>query len=53
MITCIPENTNVYFAKSTDTKPVDDMVPNASIWYQFDDQTVFVFDAETKEWIKQ
>lgn len=54
MVTKIgPGNTNTYYGKSTDTKPTDDLVPNASKFYCFDNQKVFVFDADTKSWVEQ
>ena len=42
-----------YVGKTTDTKPVYD-VPNGSDWYDMDgNHDVYMFDAETKTWIKQ
>ena len=47
-----PGQTNPYFGKSSDTKPVEN-VPNASVFYEIDTGDVYMFDDETKTWLKQ
>ena len=41
----------IWFGKSTDTKPTD--CPNSSLWYEMDKQKVYMFDAEASVWIEQ
>ena len=54
MITMKPGNyVNEYYGLSTDTKPVDDYVPNASIFYAIDTGDIYLFDGQNKSWIKQ
>lgn len=44
---------NMYYGLSTDTKPTDDYVPNASSFYEMDTGKVYLYDAENKVWIVQ
>lgn len=46
--------TNIWhgICKSTDEKPVDG-VPNGSDLYEMDTGDVYMFDAETRSWLKQ
>lgn len=37
---------------STDVKPIDN-IPNGSSFYEIDTATVFMFDAQNKQWIEQ
>ena len=54
MITMIPGNyINEYYGKSTDTKPVDDYVPNGSMFYEMNTKKVYCFDGESKTWLEQ
>ncbi len=39
--------------KSTDTKPIDNSIPNGSIFYEMDTQNVYIYDNEAGEWILQ
>lgn len=39
--------------KSTDTKPVDDSIPNGSSYFETDTGEVYVFDIDTKTWLLQ
>lgn len=41
-----------YYGKAADTKPTDG-VENADIFYEMDTGTVFLFDEENQEWLKQ
>ena len=41
------------YGLSTDSKPIGDEIPNASIYYSMDDQMVYLYDAENKRWIEQ
>lgn len=38
---------------STDVKPIDDSIPNGSSFYEIDTATLFMFDAQNKQWIEQ
>jgi hypothetical protein len=50
----IPGNyTNTYYGLSTDTKPTDDNVPNASLFYEMDTVKVFFYDKKNKTWREQ
>lgn len=40
------------YGKSTDEKPTED-IQNADIFYEMDTQDVYLFDEETKTWLKQ
>ena len=44
---------NFYFQLSTDEKPTDDNVPNASELYEMDVQKIYLYDAENKIWVQQ
>lgn len=40
-----------YYGLSTDTKPTD--AENASVFYEMDTQTAFMYDSENSQWIEQ
>lgn len=42
-----------YWGKSTDTKPTDDNVHNADLFFEFDTGNVYVYDEDDKNWILQ
>lgn len=42
-----------FYGKSTDSKPTDSSVGNGSFFLEMDTGNLFLFDIETKEWIKQ
>lgn len=42
-----------YIGLSTDAKPVDGCIPNASIFYEMDTKKLFMFDAQNKKWLEQ
>lgn len=53
-ITMIPgPYRNFYFMLSTDEKPCDDNVPNASELYEMDEQKVYLYDSDNKRWLPQ
>lgn len=37
--------------KSTDTKPIDDTIPNNSSFFEIDTFNVYFYDKTTKTWI--
>lgn len=41
-----------FYGLSTDNKPTDGVV-NASVFYEMDTGTVFMFDEEHKVWLEQ
>lgn len=41
-----------FYGKSTDEKPTED-VRNADVFYEMDTTDVYLFDEETKTWLKQ
>ena len=43
--------TNEYYGLSTDTKP--ESPPNASTFYEMDTTELYMYDAESKKWVKQ
>lgn len=54
MITLKPGSfMNNYFGLSTDEKPEDQHVPNASLFYEMDTGNLYMFDRENTTWIKQ
>lgn len=54
MVTLIRAGTsNEWAGLSTDTKPTDDMVPNASIFIEVDTGNVFFYNADGAVWVKQ
>lgn len=46
------DTVNEYVGKSTDVKPLTG-VPNASLFYEMDTGSFFMFDAEAKLWLEQ
>lgn len=42
-----------FYGKSADSKPTDSSVGNGSFFLEMDTGNLFLFDIETKEWIKQ
>ena len=53
MVTMIPGGrVNEYRGKSTDEKPTVH-VPNGSTFYEFDTVELYVFDADSSQWVKQ
>lgn len=42
-----------YVCKSTDIKPTGGDVPNGSDLYEMDTGDIYMYDAETKTWLKQ
>ena len=54
MITMKPGNyINEYYGLSTDTKPTDPYLPNASIFYEMDTGDIYLYDAANEEWVLQ
>ena len=54
MVTKIAGNhSNQYFCLSTDTKPTDGSVVNASILFEMDTGKVFFYDEENTRWLEQ
>ncbi len=51
MITPFNEKTYEYYALSTDEKPTEG-VGNGSVLLEMDTCTVYIFDAQNKQWIK-
>lgn len=47
----VDDRTPLLYLKSTDTKPTD--VPNASQIYEINTGNVYIFDADTQQWILQ
>lgn len=43
--------TNEYYGKSTDKKP--ESPPNASTFYELDTTELYMYDADSKQWLKQ
>lgn len=43
--------TNEYYGISTDQKPKSP--PNASTFYEIDTGELYMYDAESKKWVKQ
>lgn len=39
-----------FYGLSTDTKPIDDDIPNGSLFIEIDTGTGFMFDAQNKVW---
>ena len=37
---------------SSDTKPVDDIIENGSVFFEMDTKKVYMFNKDTKEWIE-
>ena len=53
MVTMIPGGrVNEYRGLSTDTKPTVH-VPNGSTFYEFDTVKLYVFDADSAQWVDQ
>lgn len=44
---------NEYYGLSTDTKPSDPSVPNASTFYEMDTGKLFMFSADSHTWLEQ
>ena len=42
-----------YVGKSTDEKPDGESIATGSDFYELDTQQVFMYDAETHEWVQQ
>ncbi len=42
-----------YYGKYSDAKPTGVCVNNADIFYEMDTQDVYLYDAETSQWLKQ
>lgn len=40
-----------YYGLSTDTKPVDNTVPNAATFYEMDSKKLYIFDRDHHEWL--
>ena len=54
MITMKPGNyINEYYGLTTDTKPTDPYLPNASIFYEMDTGDIYLYDAANGEWVLQ
>lgn len=51
MITVIDEKTYEFRGLSTDTKPIE-RVGNGSIFFCIDTQEVYMFNEESKTWVK-
>jgi len=51
------DNVNGFYGLSTDTKPINSFngvqIHNGYYFYEMDTQDIYMFDAESKTWIKQ
>lgn len=41
------------YGLSTDIKPIDNNIPNGSIFYEMDTSKLYLFDKQNKVWILQ
>lgn len=48
-----PGQTNEYYGLSTDIKPTDDSVPNASTFYEMNTGKLYMYNADAKAWLQQ
>jgi hypothetical protein len=40
------------YGMSTDTKPIDNEIPNGSIFMEMDTGIIYFYDAETQQWVQ-
>lgn len=45
--------TNEYYGLSSDTKPTDASVPNASTFYEMNTGKLYMFNAAARTWLEQ